>query len=63
MFAAPIPASLSANEERAYFVGPSLDGKNEQGETACRVCGKSHKGINIHRTACRKIMAKIFNFI
>jgi len=43
VFAAPVPASLSAKEDRAYFVGPSFDGKNEQGETACHMCGKSYK--------------------
>ena len=40
-----------------YFVGPSFDG-NEQGEIACHMCGKSFKGINIHRTTCRKKIEK-----
>ena len=42
------------------LVWPSFDGKNEQGETACHMCGKSYKGTNIHRTACRKRMEKNF---
>ncbi len=46
----------------AYFVGPSFDG-HEQGETACHMCGKSLNGIHIHRTACRKKMEKMLNFI
>jgi len=44
-------------------MGLSFDGKNEQGETACHMCDKSYKGINIHRTVCRKRMENFFNFI
>ena len=61
VFAASVPAPLSAKEDRAYFVGLSFNGKDEQGETACDMCGKSFKGINIHRPACRKKMGKMFN--
>jgi hypothetical protein len=41
------------------LVWPSFDGKNEQGETACHMCGKSYKGINNHITACKKRMKNV----
>jgi hypothetical protein len=63
VFAATVPELLSAKEDRAYFVGPSFDSSNEQGQTACHMCGKSYKGIIIQRTAYRKRMEKNFNFI
>ena len=63
VFAATVPELLSAKEDRAYFVGPSFDSSNEQGQTACHMCGKSYKGINIHRTACRKRMENFFKII
>jgi hypothetical protein len=59
VFTATVPV-LSVKEDRAYFVGLSFYSSNEQGETACHMCGKSYKGINIHRTACRKRTEKNF---
>ncbi len=57
VFTATVPV-LSVKEDRAYFVGLSFYSNNEQGETACHMSGKSYKGLNIHRTECRKRMEK-----
>jgi len=50
VFAAHFSAQFSSKPDRAYFVGSSFDGKDENGETACNMCGKLYKSINIHRT-------------
>ena len=63
MFAAPEPVSFSSKPDRTDFVGHTFDGKDEQGEIACHMRGKSCKGINIHRIECRKRMEKLKHFI
>jgi hypothetical protein len=47
----------------AYLVGPSFDSEEEKGKTACNMCGNSFKGINIHRTSCRKRMEQTYHFV
>jgi hypothetical protein len=59
VFATPVP--LSAKPDRAFL--PSFNSKDEMGETACHMYGKSFKGISIHKTAYRKRMEKTCYFV